>query len=180
MDISTYNKLKSHIISGEEVSWMIIMKYVGVGFGFTSLVFCYLFYLSEINILKNINTYCNENLVFNHSKISSACIYLVSKNLYYTKFNLIQDNSCYGHTSCREFYLVTLSLCLNDLEDNTQDILYFDQDFINIFHQSINIGLNMYGTEKRENFIITKANLINLILSISFDFSSNIDKYFEI
>ena len=62
MDISTYNKLKSHIISGEEVSWMIIMKYVGVGFGFTSLVFCYLFYLSEINILKNINTYCNENL----------------------------------------------------------------------------------------------------------------------
>ena len=180
MDISTYNKLKSHIISGEEVSWMIIMKYVGIGFGFTSLVFCYLFYLSEIKILKNINTYCDENLVFNHSKISSACIYLVAKNLYYTKFNLTRDDSCYGHTSCREFYLDTLSLCSNDLEDNTQDILYFDQDFINIFHQSINISLEMYGTEKTENFIITKANLINLILSTSFDFSSNIDKYFQI
>jgi len=180
MDISTYNKLKSHIIKGEEVSWMIIMKYVGVGFGFTSLLFCYLFYFSEINILKSINTYCNQNLVFNHSKISSACIYLVSKNLFYTKFNLIEDNSCYGHSSCREFYLDTLSLCLNDLEYNSQNILYFDQDFINIFHQSLNISLKMYGTEKKENFIITKANLINLILSTSFDFSSNIDKYFEI
>jgi len=38
----------------------------------------------------------------------------------------------------------------------------------------------MYGTDKKENFIITKANLINLILSTSFDFSSNIDKYFKI
>ena len=180
MDISTYNKLKSHIISGEEVSWMIVMKYVGLSFGISSLLFCYLFYISEINILKDINNYCDQNLVFNHSKISLACIYLVSKNLYYTKFNLIEEDSCYGHESCREFYLDTLSLCLNDLETNTQNISYFDQDFIDILHKSINVGLTMYGTYEKENFNITKANLFNLILSTSFDYSSNIKEYFDI
>jgi len=38
----------------------------------------------------------------------------------------------------------------------------------------------MYGTYEKENFNITKANLFNLILSTSFDYSSNIKKYFDI
>ena len=181
MDISTYNKLKSHIIRGEEVSWMVVMKYVGLAFGIISLVFCYLFYTDEINNLKRINEYCDQNLVFNHSKITLACIYLVTKNLYYTKFKYIKNNSCYGHDSCKDFYLETLSLCLNDLERITQNITFFHQDFIEIFFQSVEVNLMMYYNDIKEgNFNITKANLLMLILSTAFDYSSNIDNYFNV
>ena len=181
MDISTYKKLKSRIIKGEEVSWMIIMKYVGLAFGIISLLFCYLFYTDEINNLKRINEYCDQNLVFNHSKISLACIYLVTKNLYYTKFKYIENSSCYGHDSCKDFYLETLSLCLNDLERITQNISFFHQDFIDIFYQSVEVNLMMYYNYINEgNFNITKANLLMLILSTSLDYSSNIDNYFNI
>ena len=181
MDISTYNKLKSHIIKGEEVSWMIVMKYVGVAFGFSSLLFCYLFYLDEINNLKKISNYCDENLLFNHSKISLACIYLISKNLYYNKYFYIKENSCYGHDSCKDFYLDTLSLCLNDLERITQNISFFNQDFIDILYQSVDVNLIMYHNEMNEgSFNITKANLLMSILSTAFDYSSNIENYFKI
>ena len=181
MDNSTFRKLKSYIIKGEEVSWMIVMKYVGLSFGLISLIFCYLFFQDEMNNLKKINDYCNQNLVFNHSKISLACTYLVVKNLYYNKYSYIKDDSCYGHDSCKEFYLDTLSLCLNDLERITQNISYFHQDFIDILYKSVDIDLVMYYNEiNKDNFTITKANLLMLILSTAFDFSSNIDGYYKI
>ena len=181
MDNSTFRKLKSYIIKGEEVSWMIVMKYVGLSFGLISLIFCYLFFQDEMNNLKSINDYCNQNLVFNHSKISLACTYLVVKNLYYNKYSYIKDDSCYGHDSCKEFYLDTLSLCLNDLERITQNISYFHQDFIDILYKSVDIDLVMYYNEiNKDNFSITKANLLMLILSTAFDFSSNIDGYYKV
>ena len=83
MDTSTYNKLKSHVIKGEEVLWMSIMKYVGYSFVLLSLLFSYLFYISQINELEELNEYCHENLIFNHSKVDFACLFIVSKNIYY-------------------------------------------------------------------------------------------------
>ena len=181
MDISTYNKLKSRIIKGEEVSWMIVMKYVGIGFCLSSLLFCYLFFKDQMNNIKVLNDYCDQNLVFNHSKISLACTYLVVKNLYYNKYSYIEEDSCYGHDSCKTFFLETLSLCLNDLERITQNISYFHQDFIDIFYQSVDVDLSMlYNELTEDNFIITKVNLLMLILSTALDYSSNIDSYYNL
>ena len=180
MDISTYNKLKNHIIGGEQVSWMVVMKYVGIGFCILSLLFCYLFYTSQSNILKDIKTYCDQNLVFNHCKIDLACIYLVAKNIYYSKYDLIKENSCYGHDSCKKLYLDTLSLCLNDLETITQNISYFHQDFIDILYENVEVKLKMYYDQVDEgNFNISKSNLLMLILSTAFDFASNNITYFN-
>ena len=64
MDSSTYNKLKSHVIKGEEVLWMSIMRYVGYSFVLLSILFSYLFYTTQIHELKELNEYCHENLVF--------------------------------------------------------------------------------------------------------------------
>ena len=178
MDTSTYNKLKSHVIKGEEVLWMSIMRYVGYSFVLLSILFSYLFFRSQINELKELNEYCHENLLFNHSKIDFSCIFIASKNIYYTKFNLSKDDSCYGHDSCKEFYLAMLSTCLIDLEQNTQDTSYFDADFIKILQESIQVNLTMYSTSEKEEFFITKKNLFNLILSMALDYSSNIESYY--
>ena len=180
VDTSIYNKLKSHIISGEEVLWMSIMKYVGYSFVLLTILFSYLFYTSQIHELKELNEYCHENLIFNHSKIDFACLFIASKNLYYNKFNLLEDDSCYGHDSCKNFYLGMLSTCLADLEKSTQNISYFDPDFIQIFQETLEVNLTMYLTSKKEDFIITKKNLFNLILSMAFSYSSNIEGYFSI
>ena len=179
MDTSTYNKLKSHVIKGEEVLWMSIMKYVGYSFVLLSLLFSYLFYISQINELEELNEYCHENLIFNHSKIDFGCLFIASKNIYYTKFNISKDDSCYGHESCKQFYLEMLSTCLTDLEKSTQNTSYFDQDFVKILQKSIQVNLSMYLTSEKEQFIITKKNLFILILSMAFDYSSNIKNYFE-
>ena len=179
MDSSTYNKLKSHVIKGEEVLWMSIMRYVGYSFVLLSILFSYLFYVSQIHELKELNEYCHENLLFNHSKIDFACIFIASKNIYYTKFNLIKDNSCYGHDSCKDFYLGMLSTCLIDLEQSIQNTSYFDPDFVKILQETMQVNLTMYGTEKKEDFLITKKNLFMLILSMSFDYSSNIQSYYD-
>ena len=179
MDTSTYNKLKSHVIKGEEVLWMSIMKYVGYSFVLLSLLFSYLFYISQINELEELNEYCHENLIFNHSKVDFACLFIASKNIYYSKFDLIKDNSCYGHDSCKQFYLEMLSTCLIDLEQSIQNTSYFDPDFVKILQESIQVNLTMYATSEKEEFIITKKNLFMLILSMAFDYSSNIKSYFN-
>ena len=179
MDISTYNKLKAHVIAGKEVLWMGIMKYVGLSFGILSLLFSYLFYLSQISELKDLNEYCHQNLLFNHSKIDFACIFITAKNLYYTKFNLINENSCYGQNICSKFFLGMLSSCLIDLEENIQNTSYFNEDFIKILQESIQVNLTMYLTSDKEVFNITKKNLFMLILSMAFDYTSNIENYFN-
>ena len=179
MDTSTYNKLKSHVIKGAEVLWMSVMRYVGYSFILLSILYSYLFYLSQINELKELNEYCHENLIFNHSKIDFGCLFIASKNIYYTKFNISKDDSCYGHESCKQFYLEMLSTCLTDLEKSTQNTSYFDQDFVKILQKSIQVNLSMYLTSEKEQFIITKKNLFILILSMAFDYSSNIKNYFE-
>ena len=72
-----------------------------------------------------------------------------------------------------------LSTCLTDLEKSTQNTSYFDQDFVKILQKSIQVNLSMYLTSEKEQFIITKKNLFILILSMAFDYSSNIKNYFE-
>ena len=178
MDTSTYNKLKSHVIKGEEVLWMSVMRYTGYTFVILSILFSYLFYRSQIDELKELNEYCHENLIFNQSKIDFSCLFIASKNIYYTKFNITNDNSCYGHESCKQFYLEMLSTCLIDLEKRTQNTSYFDPDFVKILQQSIQVNLSMYLTNEKEEFLITKKNLFMLILSMAFDYSSNIGNYF--
>ena len=103
----------------------------------------------------------------------------IGENIYYTKFNISKDDSCYGHESCKQFYLEMLSTCLTDLEKSTQNTSYFDQDFVKILQKSIQVNLSMYLTSEKEQFIITKKNLFILILSMAFDYSSNIKNYFE-
>ena len=178
MDISTFNKLKSHIIKGEEVSWMIIMKYVGLAFCISSMVFCYFFYKTQVGTMEKIKDYCDQNLVFNHSKISGVCTYVVLYNIYHLKKGVIEQNSCYAHNTCKDFYLNMLSLCLEDLEEQTQNITYFNQDFIDLFYKTIQANLTVYGASSSQHFNISKANLFMFILSTSFELASNIDSYF--
>ena len=77
-DEAKYNRLKSKIIENADTFVIFYMRLLNVLFLLLSIFF--IIYDSIINKhnMINLDKYLNENLLFNHSKISSGILYLES------------------------------------------------------------------------------------------------------
>ena len=75
-DEAKYNRLKSKIIENADTFVIFYMRLLNVLFLLLSIFF--IIYDSIINKrnMVNLDKYLNENLLFNHSKISSGILYL--------------------------------------------------------------------------------------------------------
>ena len=178
VETSQFNKLKNSILTGKEVTSFKVMRYLGYIYGFSTMLLIYFNYIIGKNTLDDIYDYLNQNLVFNHSKISVSCILFSSKNLNLAKYNLIDQNNCYVETTCNNFYLERLSQCLYDLETTNENSSYFYNDFLKTLFNSLNVQLSIYYTSSKSRFSISKKDLLTLIVSTGLDFCSNIESFF--
>ena len=58
---------------------------------------------------EDLRDYLQQNLFFNHSKISVSCVYLSTLNLKWIKDGYISENSCDLNDNCTMFYSSLLS-----------------------------------------------------------------------
>jgi hypothetical protein len=129
IDSSSFNKLKNGILEKKEVTAIKVMKYTGISYGFLILIFIYLSFLGSKSTFESINTYLDENLFFNHSKISISCIYLSTINLHWVNnLNDIATRHCYME-QCDTFYTELLRRCVIDTKTQKANSSFFDEDY---------------------------------------------------
>ena len=179
LDSSSFNKLKNCILDKKEVISIKIMKYLGIGYGLFIILFIYLSYIGGKNTFNEINDYLDENLFFNHTKISVSCIYLAATNLKWVKNEFINNETNCGLYSCDTFYNDLLKSCIIDTKKEKENSTFFYNDFKEILGETIELSLSIYQMDIKENFTIDMENLLTLIISTGLDFSYNVDSYFD-
>ena len=179
IDSSSFNKLKNGILEKKEVTAIKVMKYTGISYGFLILIFIYLSFLGSKSTFESINTYLDENLFFNHSKISISCIYLSTINLnWVNNLNNIATRHCYMER-CDTFYTDLLRRCVIDTKTQKANSSFFDEDYKHILSMSKELTLSTVGNAKNETIEVDMENLLTLIVSTGLDFTTNINEFFK-
>ena len=177
IDSASFNKLKNGILEKKEVSSIKIMKYLCLAFGGFTILLIVLNSNSTENNFNNLNDYLQQNLFFNHSKISVSCVYLSTVNLKWVKDKTMQDDICILAEDCTSFYSLLLSTCIKDIKTQKENSSYFYEDFKNILGQSKEIQLEVFNLTVKDVLTIDIDNLLNLLISNGLKLNANLDSY---
>ena len=180
VDSANFNKLKNGILDKKEVAAIQIMKYLCFAFGIITIILIILNSNSIENNFNNLNNYLQQNLFFNHSKISISCIYLSTVNLKWLKHGYKPSNECLLHKdkTWRNFYSDLLDTCINDVKTQKENASSFYHDFKSILSNTRKITLNVYNiTNAYDSVSIDVNNILNVLISNGLKLNANLDAY---
>lgn len=178
VDSASFNKLKNGILEKKEVSAIKFMKYLSFGFGIGTILLILFSSQNSNQKFTRLNDYMLQNLYFNHSKITVACVYLATLNLKFTKNNIYQDKRCYN--GCTSFYSDNLKRCVTDIKSAKENSTQFFDDFKNILNSQKIISLNLLNFTEKNQIKIDVENNLNLIVAYGLKLNSNIDQYYKL
>ena len=180
VDSANFNKLKNGIIDKKEAAAIQLMKYLCFAFGIFTIVLIILNSNSIENNFKNLNNYLQQNLFFNHSKISVSCIYISTVNLRWLKQGYKPSDECPLHDDkeWKSFYSDLLSTCIRDIRTQKENSSYFYQDFKDILGYTRKIKLKVFSIiNAKDTLTVDIDNLLNLLISTGLKLNSNLDLY---
>lgn len=175
IDSASFNKLKNGILEKKEVTAIKFMKYMTILFGICTIILIVFSTQASTDKILNTNKYLRENLYFDHSKISLACVYFSSLNLKFIKNKIYDDSRCY--IKCTSFYRTMIRKCITDIKFQKENSSYFFQDFLDILSSQKIISLNIFNFAEKNNLIIDIDNNLNLIVGYGLKIFSNISDY---
>ena len=175
IDSASFNKLKNGILEKKEVTSIKIMKYLCLAFGVFTILLIVLNSTTIEDNFGNLNDYLQQNLFFNHAKISVSCVYLSTVNLKWVKD--IKNLTCTIGNNCKTFYSSLLSTCIHDIKTQKENSSYFYEDFKNILSRTKEIELEVYSLETKDVLTIDIDNLLNLLISNGLKLNANLDTY---
>ena len=177
LDNASFNKLKSRILEKNESNIITYMKISSFFFLIMTIIFIFLNSNNAKSKLKYLERYLDENFFFNHTKITTACIYATGVNLKLIKYKILNDSTCKTSNSCKEKYSKLLLGCLDDIKTETAEIAFFDIDYKMIMGIKNNITIYIYNLTTFANVNLDGPNLLNYILSSGLRFENHIDEY---
>ena len=178
IDSASFNKLKNGILEKREISLVKIMKTLCCIF----IVLTIILIIIDSNIIENnfedLRDYLQQNLFFNHSKITVSCIYLSGLNLKWIKDGYIPETNCELNTSCTLFYSQLLSNCIDDIKLQKENSSTFYEDFKIILDVAKDIQLDVFNLTTKDTLSIDIDNLLNLLISNGLKLNANLDLYY--
>ena len=176
IDSAIFNKLKSKILEKNEPFFIIHLKFFSILYIIITIILIYFSNISMKNRFTNTYNFINQNYFFNSSKVFVSCIYLSGLNLKFLKYNMMNRNDCFN-TDCLEVYMKILEMCLNTIENSTNDLINFDIDYKNILSKDKEIDIYVYSLNFTHTISIHNTNLLHFILSNGIKIISHIESY---
>ena len=143
-DEAKFNRLKKNIVDNEENFIIFYMKLLNLVFALLSIFF--IIYDSIINKqnFEKMDKFLNENLIFNHSKISAGALYLESNFYQYVMDEYIDNKACLTDV-CKNEYVSQILFCVNDIKEQKDKFSSVSADFAE------KIGIKEYLTISNKN-----------------------------
>jgi hypothetical protein len=163
-DEAKYNRLKKNIVDNQETFIIFYMKLLNLVFALLTIFF--IIYDSIINKknMVNLDKFLNENLIFNHSKISAGMLY-VESNLYkYLRDGYLNASACLNE-SCEDSYLSQIIFCIDDMKNLQDKFSTLSRDFV----QKINIveEITIENKNSSELIEVNMEFMMNLLINFS-------------
>ena len=179
IDSASFNKLKNGILEKKEITSVKIMKLLCLCFVALTIILIVLNSSTIENNFENLRDYLQQNLFFNHTKISVSCVYLSTLNLKWVKDGYIDDNVCDLNETCTLFYSSLLSNCIDDIKLQKENASYFYEDFKVILDVAKDIELDVFNLTTKDKLSVDIDNLLNLLISNGLKLNSNLDLYYD-
>ena len=180
VDSANFNKLKNGILDKKEVAAIQIMKYLCFAFGIITIVLIILNSNSIENNFNKLDSYLQQNLFFNHSKISVSCVYLSTVNLKWLKHGHKPSEECLlnKEKTWKCFYSDLLDTCIKDIKTQKENASSFYHDFKDILSNTRKIKLDVFNIENAyDSLSIDVNNVLNLLISNGLKLNANLDSY---
>ena len=158
-----FNKIKDHIMKKKEGIPIIIMKIMALFFGIITIFLVILNYRTFMNNINDIEIFCYSNALFNLTKISVGAIYLITSNIKWEIHNCFLSTN--NQIIYNDIYESLLLLNINFLLKIRNQTSEFGPAFNNIWGKKYLLELNVYGTDKKENFVLNSENYVLYIIN---------------
>ena len=179
LDSASFNKLKNGILDKKEISSVRIMKYSSCLFVILTIVLIVIDSNTIESNFEDLRDYLQQNLFFNHSKITVSCIYLSTLNLKWVKDGFIPETNCELNDTCSLFYSQLLSDCIDDIKIQKENSSKFYEDFKSLLNLAKDIQLDVYNLTIKDTLSIDIDNLLNLLISNGLKLNANLVEYYK-
>jgi len=161
-DEAKYNRLKKNIVDNQGTYIIFYMKLLNALFALLSIFFIVYDSIINKNNIVNLNKYLMENLIFNHSKISSGVLYLHSIFYKFAREKYLNDTSCLTGL-CHIVYIEEIIFSIDDLRKQKDKFSSLSNDFAQKvkIKEFLNIA-NKNGTELIE---VNMEFMMNLLIN---------------
>ena len=164
VDEAKFNRLKKNIVDNNETFVIFYMKLLNLIFSLLTIFFIIYDSIINKNNIVNLDKFLNENLIFNHSKISAGILYLESNLLKYLRDGYLNDSACLTNT-CQNIYLSQIIFAINDMKDVQDKFSTLSSDFLH----KINIieELTVKNKNSSEIIEVNMEFMMNLLINFS-------------
>ncbi len=164
IDNSSFTKLKFGIMDNEQPLYIIYMKIILFVFSIASIVLIICDCITTNNEFSGVDTFLNENLFFNFSKISSDCFYIATTNLKFKQYNI--NNLCNGR-ECDYLYNDFIILCINQVKEILESSANYNEEYKQILTKRYPVFMYAYNTETIVETTLDTINTLRLFLTQS-------------
>ena len=172
------NKIKNEITNKSDSFYVKIMKYTTYIYSLLVLIFVIINFAKVSNINNLMIKFLKENLFFVRNKINAACIYSSYIGFIYLKDDYISDKSC--EIPCHNSYKKLIIKSLNDIESQKNDIYGYENDFIEIFGQKVNVSLHNNKLYRYYYLYLDMSNWLNLLIAHCMKIYSHYEEFFRL
>ena len=176
IDSAVFNKLKSKILEKNNPIFIKYMKLITIIYFIITIIFVYFSNSSMKTKFRKTSNFINENYIFNTTKVLIGCIYLTGLNFKFLKYKILLNEDCYKY-NCSEAYITIFKNCLNLIQNSTNDLIYYNIEYKNIFSKKKDLNIYIYSLNYSKIISINTPNLINFILTNGLRLIDNIDEY---
>ena len=163
-DEAKFNRLKKNIVDNEETFVIFYMKLINLIFALLSIFFIIYDSIINKNNIEKMDKFLNENLIFNHSKISVGMLYLESIFYKYLIDEYLDNDACLTG-ECKDIYISQIIFCIDDMRVQKDKFSTLYSDFVNKIAVKENLYItNAKGTEKIE---VNMEFMMNLLINYS-------------
>ena len=164
VDEAKFNRLKKNIVENQETFIIFYMKLLNLLFAILSTFFIIYDSIINKNNISKMDKFLNENLIFNHTKISAGMLYLESNIYKCIMDEYIDDNSCLLGV-CKTIYVNQIIFCIDDMRNQKDKFETLSNDFV----EKINIKeyLNITNKKGTETIEVNMEFMMNLLINYS-------------
>ena len=165
-DEAKFNRLKKNVVDNEETFIIFYMKLLNLVFAVLSIFFIIYDSIINKNNIGQMDKFLNENLIFNHSKISAGMLYLESIFYKYIIDGYINDASCSINNTCKDSYVNQIIFCINDMREQKDKFSSLSSDFAHKINIKEYLSI-INKKNKPENIEVNMEFMMNLLINYS-------------
>ena len=177
-NINLFNKLKNYIINQKNIYPLKVIFFLGFIFTAISIIFMIYEFSRNKSSFKQLNTFLNDNIFFNNTKIISASLSINAINIRWLSFSLYLNSTACISGDFVSFYKDLLIQNIDFLESLKNELSTLGEHFQKIIFEKHPIEMNIYRSFEPDIYNFNLDNIITFLMNTGIKIVDNFSEFY--